>query len=517
MRRILLLSLSLLLFSACDTADIAHEGVLGGFGQQAQGPPSSTAAEARALYADHPFTFDAVLSEVSRRHPGLKGVVGTGEGEAVQVLLDERALPAPAAVVRDVAQALELPPAAARAAAAPIVHTPHPASFGLGRARAAERPDFHVLYDIRLGLRRFLFETELVTMLDIDDEAGRVLVGTRTAEDAARVHDLMEEDELAVTELVLAEPARPAVETEAPRHVITAAAMSSLRSLRWARFRPLIGGAHTIQDWPGVTSGMCTQGPAVRYSDGTYGFLTNAHCTYDHSRVNNVRFYQVAIFESERTGTEAAVPAYRSGWFITNGYFSDAAFVRAWPEVPLRGQMTSADNCSSTTFDCVENGLINNITRTVSYLAVNTSVFKTGQITGTSAGRISAVCVDYGNPRILCNSVVSRDAAIPTGTGELGWAGDSGSPVLLREGVPGTENGALAGVLWGYWADGDRFVFSPWENIWQNERAGTQYGLAVQAVTAAHGVVQNPAPPPPPPPPCEPSENQLCPDPDPGL
>jgi hypothetical protein len=278
MRRILLLSLSLLLFSACDTADIAHEGVLGGLGQQAQGPPSSTAAEARALYADHPFTFDAILSEVSRRHPGLKGVVGTGEGEAVQVLLDERALPASAAVVRDVALALELPAASARAAAAPIVHTPHPASFGLGRARSAERQDFHVLYDVRIGLRRFLFETELVTMLDIDDEAGRVLVGTRTAEDAARVQGMMEDDELAVTELVHAEPATPLVGTTAPGTAVTATATSSLRSLRHDRFRPLIGGAHTLQRWPGGPSGQCTQGPAVRYSDGTYGFLTNAHC-----------------------------------------------------------------------------------------------------------------------------------------------------------------------------------------------------------------------------------------------
>jgi hypothetical protein len=233
-----------------------------------------------------------------------------------------------------------------------------------------------------------------------------------------------------------------------------------------------------------------------------------------------VQFYQVARVESERIGTEAAVPAYRSGWFITNGYFSDAAFVRAWPEVPLRGQMTSADNCSSTSVDCVENGLINNITRTVSYLAVNTSVFKTGQTTGTSAGRISHVCVDRAGSdgsRILCNSIVWRDPAIPTGPGELAFYGDSGSPVLLREGIPGTENGALAGVLWG--GDppiGENFIFSPWENIWQNERAGTQYGLAVQVVTAAHGVVRNPAPPPPPPPPpppCEPSENQLCPDP----
>ena len=518
-KRLLLLPFLLLLFSACDTADIAQDGTHGlRTGLQTGGPPSTTAAEARAVYADHPFTFDAVLSEVSRSHPGLKGVAGTGEGESVQVLLGASALGAPGAVVGAVVEALELEPAAATAALAPIVTMRHPASFDLSPVPTVERPDFHVLYDIRIGLRRFLMETELVTMLDIDDEAGRVLLGTRTIEDAVLVLNMMEDDELAVTEFVHAEPAVPAVETTTASHSAVASGASSLRSLRFDRFRPLIGGAHTLQILPGGEEKTCTNGPAVRYSDGTFGFLTNAHCTGDFSRVNDVPFYQVAFVESERTGTEAAVPPYRSGWFITNGYFSDAAFIRAGPEVPLEGKMTSADDCWAPRHvgDCVENGLINNITRTVSYLPINTGVFKTGQTTGTSAGRITQVCADYGNPRILCSSVVSRDPAIPTGPSQLGWAGDSGAPVLLREGIPGTENGALAGLLWGYWDDGDRFVFSPWENIWQNERAGTQYGLAVQAVTAAHGVVQNPAPPPPPPPPpppCEPSENQLCPDP----
>ena len=415
-------------------------------------------------YANVAPTFDAVLNGVSLRHPGFKGVVGSDDGSRTLVLLDPLALADVPALIADLARTLGTSPAA-------LVASPLP-------ALAASRPDFHELYAVKTALRRFLFETNLVHTLDLEETTGRVEVGTTTAADADRVRDQTTPAERAAVEFVHAEPAL----------LYRKAPASSLRSLRNDRFDPLIGGAQI--DFPGSNGGFstCTQGPAVRYNESQWGFLTASHCTGDKSRVTGRPFYQPFVRSSDLIGIETAEQPYRSGWFITDGYYADVAFVRTQSGVGLQGKMTSADRCFDS--GCFENGIITSIPGTVSYVTNNVRVFKTGAETGTTAGVIIDTCIDAGTT--LCSNLVEFDPAL-NNTGRIASFGDSGAPVLLNQGSPGTNVGSLSGVLWG--APNTRpftqFYYSPWENIWQSERAGTRYGLPLSVVTASQGTVAN--------------------------
>lgn len=368
-----------------------------------------------------------------------------------------------------------------------------PAQAGRGSVGATvERQDFHVLYDVKSALRRFMFESDLAKTLDIDDRTGRVIVGVDSAEDEERIRADMTPQELAVTDFEPARRATPAVAKAGAASVLNFGS-STLRSLRNSAFRPLIAGAETEFRNSAGAGTSCSQGPAVRLSNGAYGFLTNAHCTLDRTRIDGVQFFQPQPVPSDLIGIETAEPAYRSGLFITDGYYSDAAFVRTQGGIGLQGKMTNADGCTAYSPDCIENGIITDITGNASYLAVNTALYKTGRSTGSTAGRIVETCRDeiplYENRRILCSSVVNYDAAVPSQT-PIVEGGDSGSAVLLRSGVPGTNSGLVAGLLWGRY-NALSFIFSPWENIWQQERAGTNYGLPVTLVTSSQGTVAN--------------------------
>ena len=243
--------------------------------------------------------------------------------------------------------------------------------------------------------------------------------------------------------------------------------------------------------------GGCTQGPAVLFNGSEYGFLTNAHCTGDFETVSGTLFYQPFPSASTTVGTETAEPAYRSGWFITDGYYADIAFVRTPRGRGLEGKMTSADNCNNGG-GCTENGIINDIVGTSSYLPVNVRVFKTGQKTGSTAGAIANTCVDVqapnptgGKVRLLCSTSVTVRSGVATTT-PLSDLGDSGASVLTNGGTPGSNATTLAGVLFGQIENATtQFYFSPWENIWQQERAGSAYGLNVRVVVASEGTVAN--------------------------
>ena len=445
----------------------------------------ATAMSAATDYADTAPTFDAVLNGVSLRHPGFKGVIGSDDGARVLVLIDPLAVADLPALLADLAATLGTSPAA-------LVASPLP-------ALAVGRPDFHELYAVKTALRRFLFETDLVHTLDLDETTGRVEVGTSTAADADRVRAQMSPAERAVADFVRAEPAQNAVETLSPAQARALAATPSLardlRSLRTGKFVPMIGGiAVYYQDRSGGFD-RCTQGPAVRYNGAAWGFLTNAHCTGDLARNDGITFYQPFIRTADLAGVEAAEPSYRSGWFITDGYYADVAFVRSTNERTLRGQMTSADGCSSQTADCVENGIITSVPGTVSYQPKNVRVFKTGLKTGTTAGMILATCVDSDNNqtgyRILCSNLVGY---APNGqtSGNLSETGDSGAPVLVNQGAPGSNVGSLSGILWGIpGSNTTQYYYSPWENISRDGRAG-DYGLPVRALTASEGAVANP-------------------------
>lgn len=481
MKRFAMLLTAAACLSACDSADDAPAGL-----SATATPATGTSVGYAQKYADTAPTFDAQLNAVSLENPGFKGIVGSEDGTEIIVLVDQASAQRGGSngLAADLASRLGLDAGALSFETAAAVQ-------GKAGAPAAAREDFHVLYDAKNGLRRFMFESDLVSYLDLDETTGRVVVGTHTGAQEAAVRSAMTPDELAVSDFIRSPEFVNAVGTDDAE---SEAGSNSLvgRSLRFDAFRPLVAGGRTHFRNASNQGSFCTQGPAVSFNGSTYGFLSNAHCTLDRTRVDGVRFYQPQpLVAADLIGIETAEPTYRSGIFITDGYYSDAAFIRTQTGIQLKGQMTSADNCFGAG-DCVENGIITNVSGTATYLPVNAAVFKTGNMTGTTAGRISQTCFDTvptGESRqILCSSVVSYSSTVPSPT-RLVEGGDSGSAVLVNGGVPGTTSAALAGILWGGRVDGSTFAFSPWENIWQGAgRAGTAYGLPVQVITGSQTV-----------------------------
>jgi len=245
----------------------------------------------------------------------------------------------------------------------------------------------------------------------------------------------------------------------------------------------------------------CTQGPAVRYNSGAWGFMTNSHCTGDFFDVTGREFHQPTVSPASPRGVETDEPEYRNVWggFLhTSGFYSDAAFIRSTNGVQLQGKAVAAERCSIGASNCYENGAVYNIVGTGSAY-VNMFIAKTGRTTGSTAGRIDRTCEDLGgNPLILCQAVAkwtsSTGTPQPTTSYPLAYFGDSGSPVVSYSGIPGSgaANAALIGMLWG--GDTtipDEYWFSPWENMTTAGIAGTQYGLPIAAVTSSQGAVSN--------------------------
>ena len=439
---------------------------------------------AESKHADVPVTFDAVLSELSLRHPGFKGVVGSPDGRRTVVLTSAPVADVPA-LLGDLAATLGTDPSRLSVPAL---------------APTAGRPDFHRLYEIKVGLRRLLFESNLVHWLDLDETVGRITLGTASLADEDLVRASMTPEELAAVDFIRAEPAVDLVKrSDLPRALVasarpSAASARTLRSLRDDAFDPLIAGAETELinfDRGGAAAGTsCTQGPVVVLDGVWYGFLTNAHCTLDRTGVQDTPFYQPFPAEENQIGSEFREVIYRSRWFVNDGYFSDVAFVRTADGQRLRGQMTSADNC--TPASCVENGIITDVVGTSSYLTVNVRVFKTGEATGTTAGKVTNTCLDLrggDGDMNLCQNAVSYDSSIPSPL-SLAKGGDSGAAVMVNGGVPGSTSATIAGILWAGTESERVFYYSPWENI-QSSQKGGEYGLNVQVVRAAQGVVTN--------------------------
>lgn len=491
-----MLAVACMCFAACDSDDAPA-------GLSAVSDPTVDYAQ---KYADIAPTFDAQLNAVSLDNPGFKGVVGSADGAGLIVLVDQPVAQARGvtnALAADLVERLGVDPST-------LSFETAPSAQARGAAPVAERPDFHVLYEVKTGLRRFLFETDLVLSLDLDETIGRVVVGTASPADADQVRAQMTPAEIAVADFVTEEPAVPFYLISAPASgaASTTSASSTvlpMRSLRDDAFLPLIGGAeinflgNTSQ---GIQEFSCTQGPVVRDDNGAYGFLTNSHCTRKYLENTGKNFFQPSV-ATTNIGYESQEQTYRSGWSVSDGFYADVAFIRTNANVELRGQVTSADNCSvGPGTDCIENGIINNVTGSESYLAVNRTVFKTGRSSGSTAGYISRTCRDIVyelagftednkfDIQLLCQNEVQYSPNIPSPY-QIALRGDSGSPVLANAGIPGSSSYQVAGILHGGVPGQPLFYYSPWENIGTTGRAGTAYGLPVSVVTSSQGAVKN--------------------------
>lgn len=466
------------LLAACDTAPTSAPDLVYS--------PSVSLSAANG-YADVETSYDAVLAAVSARHPGFKGLVGTPDGKGVEVLATGPAALARAGLMGDLARALGRDMRTlALAQRAPQGRN------GQATRTLDDRPDFHVLYRVKTGLRRLLASGS-VRSLDADEVAGRVVIGVASEADEAAVRAQLSAEEARMADIVRVEPISRAVAFGPAAADDGTTLTPPGRSLRYSVFAPMLAGPEL--DWlhPTGVVAHCTQGPIVQYANASWGFLTNAHCTRDQYSTGTTQFYQPTYnVSADLIGVEAVKQRFRDHWFLSHndGYYADVVFARSAPGRALIGQMTSA-TCDP--YDCVESGPITDVAGSTSYVPVNVPVFKTGRTTGTTMGRITNVCVDEfsGGFQYLCQNRVVYDPALSSSSLIVG-DGDSGSSVMTYTGAPGGI-ASVTGILWARYGQSE-FVYSPWENIVQ-QRAGS-HGLNVAVLHRSVGAVMNPLVPP---------------------
>lgn len=226
--------------------------------------------------------------------------------------------------------------------------------------------------------------------------------------------------------------------------------------------RPTIPAGFQIQSLLNMAySQLCTLGADV-YDSGKYGFITNAHCSLFGAvgTVNNTVMHQNVI--PNPVGTELLDPAGFTGGACPPSKvcrYSDAMFVAYGSSSYYSGKQVAETSVIGTTGP---GGLLVGSIYSVptsSNLTSGLPVRKTGRTSGTTAGTVSATCVDElgaSGLLYLCQDVVSGYSR----------PGDSGSPVYWSFDFSGTSPDVYhAGVLWGGDTLSFEYVLSPWYNI----------------------------------------------------
>jgi hypothetical protein len=313
------------------------------------------------------------------------------------------------------------------------------ARFGTGTVVVEADHTFAELASWRARLRPLL-AIEGVVSLDVDERRNRVRIGVDPRE-AKRISGALQK-RLAF-ELV---PAGAVVITAADpiRPVVT------LRD----QVRPTVGGLQI-----NFSNFLCTLGfNAVRA--GTFGFVTNSHCTDRQGGVEDTRYFQP--LSPAAVATEIADPTYQ----------------RNIPGCP-RGRRCRFSDSSFADYDSDSLGSLGHIARTTARDNLNGSITiddanptfavnataaavagqdinKIGRTTGWTHGIVDQTCTDVGvsgtNIVLLCQDLVNA------GVG----GGDSGSPVFTWN---GGSTVTLNGILWGGNSAGTLFVYSPFANI----------------------------------------------------
>ena len=278
-----------------------------------------------------------------------------------------------------------------------------------------------------------------VTMTDIDDRTNRLTVGVEDAGLAA-----------SAVASVLAKVGIPQTAVT----VVTATAVTpNLRD----RTRPLHAGTQ-IQLGGG---GNCTLGfPANR--GGTFGFVTNSHCSTIRSAVDSGDYWQSTrpAGGGDTVGVETVDPAMFTGAGCPAGRScrrSDANFVRTNNGAPISQGRIARAPIGSLDWNGTDTFRIN----TVGQAFNGDAVQKVGRTTGRTAGPVTSTCVN-SNVAGTTFTMLCQDRASYTAGG-----GDSGSPVFVLTNNPAPNDVRAVGIHWGTGAVGGvpSSVYSPFFQV----------------------------------------------------
>jgi len=292
-----------------------------------------------------------------------------------------------------------------------------------------------------------VFEDSNVTMVDLDEQANRIVIG--------------------VTDLALSNPLiilaleKLGVPSKAISYVQSESAQLLNHTLK-DQFRPVIAGVEINNG-----RGSCSIG-FNSYRGPVRGFVTASHCTERVGFYDGGNIYQPTS-PNNKIGNELVDPVFISGgWFCPNGYlcrWSDAAFVNfdngTGSTLGAIAQPVSASlniNHSNPKFSIVGEA---------TWPLVGDTLHKVGATTGWTAGTVSRTCVNYNfivvttppaDRMLLCQNRVDANTGI-----NIVGRGDSGSPVFVR--ATGSNNVLLSGIVWGSGGGGAYFLFSAMASI----------------------------------------------------
>jgi hypothetical protein len=342
-------------------------------------------------------------------------------------------------------------------------------SLGQGEVRVLRGDyDFAQLVEWKETLVPALLGQPGVVFIDADESRNRVVVGI----DAAQVKSLDTgrlDKALALQGVprgaVLYQPAPVIHELVKTVDVAAVDKRGAVNGSLLNAIRPVPGGVQIIfLDLP--LAYACTSGFNA-YMGGTFGFVTNSHCTVKRGTVDDTQYAQGNDPFGAPVATEIVDPGYFTGDPCPNGYqcrYSDSSFAK-YNTTSLGSLGKLAKTASrgllqgSTTLKPATSRF--SISGTASALQGQT-VNKMGVTTGWTYGPVTATCAAVGvtgsQPPIgmLCQNIVKAGSD----------HGDSGSPVFLWT----TGNSVkLLGLLWGGGTlNGDTvFVYSPIGSIQQ--------------------------------------------------
>jgi hypothetical protein len=294
-----------------------------------------------------------------------------------------------------------------------------------------------------------LFELDGVVFTDADETSGRFVVGVLNAglERSVRARlQALRLSSLSVDVVVT----QPIVQ------------VTTLRD----KVRPLVGGLQIRFD-----EYFCTYGFNANLTNGTRGFVTNAHCTTKDGTVTGTLYYQpLNQTMDEFIGTEILDPPPFTG----NGCprrkvcrYSDAAFAQLDSFVfGSLGTLAKTTGPNDGSLDIA--GSFTITAEAAGNATVGETLNKVGRTTGWTQGKVSNTCVNtsVSGTKIvrLCQDFVKAGVE----------AGDSGSNVFK---IISGDNVQLNGILWGKSSSifGTYFVFSPLQYIRQELGAFTTH------------------------------------------
>lgn len=306
-----------------------------------------------------------------------------------------------------------------------------------------------------------LFETNQVTLTDIDELNNRITIGVPYIDDSAAIASLNDE----IAELNIP---REAVTVQEERPAKIGATL--LNQLRPVRGGSQIRGQYTNN----ARYSICTLGINVKIG-GVKGFLTNSHCSLEMWQKEATKFYQPFNANSQSyVGIETKDPPWFSGvqvdWCPMNYAcrHSDSIFVA----FPNAGNVPDGSMGTVWKTESINSGSIEirttpdprdeyvqffKMSGKSNQTPMGLALHKVGKRTGWTSGNVNMSCFKHtqtglidGRPKMMdCNTRVTANF-IP---------GDSGSAVFSRVLANNRYNHVFRGLAWGYgdYASGQRY------------------------------------------------------------